>query len=711
MNWRRWIRPGIVVTILVTLIAIVARNGAIGRDLGAAVTAKLAAEGQTWATVETSARDVTIRGIAPTPESQQAALRVAADVRGVRAVADGSDLLPIVSPYAWTARKTGRAVALSGSIPSETYRAVVLAAARRAMPDGEIADRMTAARGAPAAFNAATAFALQRIAGLAEGTVSLTDSTLTVTGTAATPAAYAAMRTALRQGVPAGIVLGPVDMLPARADPFVWSASFDARSVSLEGYVPNEVVHESLVAATKARLPGLPVDDRISVASGEPAGFAEAASFAIAALDRLREGCVTLDGLRLDVSGAAKSVDDYEALLATLSGPLPAGLTVVAIEVKPATVTAYGWRGEKADNRVTLTGYVPTPAARAEVAALARSLFAGATIEDRVRVAAGEPRLDWVGAIKFAMAQLARLGRGSVALGGKAYSIDGEAANSQAFVAIADTNSKTLPAGLELRSASVAPPRASPFRFVAERRGGTIAIGGFVASEDDRQQILGTARRKFGRAQITDELVFASGAPRAFVAAAGVALQALSRLAGGRVTLVDQVMSVSGTTFYPAAVEEVAEGITDNLPDGYTIGSNSVSPRQDDQPVAADRCRDMLQAALQAGRIEFDEVKSTLAADSFGALDRISSVVARCPDANIEVGAHSDGDGSAPKNKDRTQSRAETIVDYLVNAGVKRERLTAVGYGETKPIADNNTAQGKAANRRIEFSVAAPSGG
>ena len=87
------------------------------------------------------------------------------------------------------------------------------------------------------------------------------------------------------------------------------------------------------------------------------------------------------------------------------------------------------------------------------------------------------------------------------------------------------------------------------------------------------------------------------------------------------------------------------------------------------------------------------------------------SVVARCPDANIEVGAHSDGDGTAPKNKDRTQSRAEAIVDYLVNAGVKRERLTAVGYGEAKPIGDNNTPQGKAANRRIEFSVSAPSGG
>jgi OOP family OmpA-OmpF porin len=85
-------------------------------------------------------------------------------------------------------------------------------------------------------------------------------------------------------------------------------------------------------------------------------------------------------------------------------------------------------------------------------------------------------------------------------------------------------------------------------------------------------------------------------------------------------------------------------------------------------------------------------------------------VVARCPDAGVEVGAHSDSGGSSARNRDLTQTRAEAIVEYLVAAGVKRERLTAVGYGETKPIADNATATGKAVNRRIEFSFTEPAG-
>jgi OOP family OmpA-OmpF porin len=114
---------------------------------------------------------------------------------------------------------------------------------------------------------------------------------------------------------------------------------------------------------------------------------------------------------------------------------------------------------------------------------------------------------------------------------------------------------------------------------------------------------------------------------------------------------------------------------------------------------------------MKTGQIEFDGAKADITADSHGFLDRVATTIARCPETNIEVGAHTDSEGSASRNRDRTQARAEAIVDYLVDSGIRRERLTAVGYGEENPIADNGTDAGKAANRRIEFSVALPSDG
>ena len=711
MNWKRWIRPGLVLSLTVAVLAVLIRVGAIERDLGERATAALFADGHGWASVEVSSRDVTVRGRAPSTESQEVAVRVAGGVGGVRRVADGSELLPIASPYVWTARREGLALTLAGSVPSEGSRASVLAAARRALPDAEIRDGMDLARGAPAAFNSAAAFALTGLSVLSEGTVTLTDATLAVAGTAADGAAYSGARTAFADDVPASIELGPVDILPPRADPFVWSASFDGETVSMVGFVPNDIVHDTLNATLGVVLPGVAIEDGTAVASGEPAGFAEAAIYAIGALSRLARGGVTLDGLALDVSGDARSVDDHEALLASLDGPFPGGMTVVAAAVLPAPVDDYGWQAERTDDRVVMSGYVPNAAMREDLAADARVLFAGLELDDRVRVAAGEPRMDWIGAIKFAMGELARLRSGRVAVGDQTYTIAGEALSADAYAALVETNARTLPASLILEEETITPPVALPYRFMAERRGGSVVVGGHVPDESSREAIFAAVQRKFGTASVDGDLAYASGAPEGFVDAASAALQALSRVAGGRVEMADAELSVDGFVYQAAAVGDIEADIAEALPDGFAVAASALASRQGAQPVTAERCSELLQTVLATGRIDFDGQEPDILADSFGLLDRVSATMARCPSVAIEVGAHTDSDGSASSNRDRTEARAEAIVDYLVDAGIRRERLAAVGHGEDNPIADNSTDAGKAANRRIEFSVELPEGG
>lgn len=711
MNWQRWIRPGLVVTAIIAIFAVVMEAGTIERDLGTRVAARLAAEGQGWASVEASARDLTIRGTAPSTESQALAVRLAAEVRGVRAVGDDSELLPLALPYVWSARWDGQSIVLAGAVPSQGLRASVLAAARRAFPEAEILDGMELARGATPAFNTATTFAFEQLSELAVGMVTLTDATLAVSGRAADADSYAEVRSALAGELPSPMGLGPVEILPAPADPFVWSVSLDENAATLAGFVPNELVQKSLVETIRVMFPGLPAVDQTAIASGEPAGFAEAARFAIEALTRLSRGGATLDGLTLDIAGVAKSVDDYEALRAIIAGPLPVGMQVIAADVAPAMASEYGWRGEIAEGRVTLSGFVPSQERRAELAELARDLFNGATVDDRVHVAAGEPLMDWIGAIKFAMGQLAKLHRGRVALGDKTYSIQGEAANADAYLAILDANARTLPASLELEKADVVPPHAALYRFVAVRRGRGVVLAGHVPGEEGRWDILAAARRNFGAVPVIDDLALASGAPDGFVEAAIAGVRAVNRLTGGRVAMVGQAVTIEGLAYHPAAAEEIEADLEATVPAGYTVTSRTVSTGQPRQPVATDHCGDLLQAVLHTGSIEFSGDRADIAPDSYGVLDRASSLLTRCRDAIVEIGAHSDSDGSASDNRERTQVRAEAIVDFLVDAGVKRERLAAVGYGEDQPIADNSTPEGKAANRRIEFTVELQGGG
>jgi OOP family OmpA-OmpF porin len=710
LNWRRWIRPGLVMTGLFAVVAVMLQSGSVERDLASRATQRLAADGVSWASVDVSGRTVTIHGTAPSTEAQAAALQSARRVAGISRVADGSDLLAAVSPYFWSVRKVGAVLTLAGFVPSEGFRTSLLAAARRAMPDAEIHDQLQLARGAPPSFNSGTAFVLDRLDGLADATVTMTDSTLAVSGVATDPTAFRTAREIFREGLPSRLALGPIDILPPRADPFVWSASYDGKKLRLGGYAPNEIVEDSLLSTARQTLPDAAVVDEMTVASGAPDGFADAAAFAIAALTRFEKGDVALDGMNLAVSGTAKTVDDYETVEGGFNGALPRGLRIASDEVEPATVSSYGWRGERADGQVSLVGYVPTPEAKRELADVARGLFADAKLTDNVRVAAGAPRIDWIGAVKFSMSQLARLGRGSVVLGERQFSIEGEAASPEAYADLLQANAQTLPASLELEGADVIPPRASPFRFIAARRPDAITLNGNISSEEERDSILSEVRSKFGGVRLVDNLVYASGAPDGFRDAAKVAVAAVSRLAGGHSEVSDSTVNIAGNAYHASAAGAVVDEIGEAMPSGFDVAV-SITVRQPPQPVTPLRCRDLLQRTLTVGRIEFDGGKAEVAEDSFGLLDRVAATIERCTEAAVEVGAHTDADGSTQGNLKLSQERANAIVEFLVDAGIKRERLTAAGYGEAKPIHDNDTPEGKAANRRIEFVLTAEEGG
>jgi OmpA-OmpF porin, OOP family len=709
-NWRRWIRPGLVLTLVFAVVAVVLRSGMVERDLGERAAKRLSGDGQNWAKVDVSGRSVTVVGTAPSVEAQAAATESVKQVSGVLAVADASDLLPVASPYIWSVRKVGSVLTLAGAVPSEGFRTSLLAVARRAMPTAQIHDQTQLARGAPPAFNAGTAFVLERLKYFSDAAVTMTDSALTVSGVAANPSDFSVAGEAFRQNVPAQIALGAIDVLPARAERFVWSAEFDGKSLSLSGYVPNDIVRQSLLESAGRALPNVPVVDEMRVASGAPDGFVDAAGFAIGALSRFDEGGVALDGMLLDVSGKARTVDDYESVEAAFSAALPPGMRVASSKITPATVSPYGWRGEKAEGQVTLTGYVPTPAAKNAVTTAARELFGGDSLIDNVRIAAGEPRMDWIGAIKFAMGQLSRLDRGSVILDERIFSIEGESASPEAFTELLAANAQTLPASLELANADVKPPVASPYRFAATRTPDAVMLDGYVASEADREAIVSAVESKFGRVELVDSLAYAGGAPENFMRAAAVAVNAVSRLAGGRSEIADSTVNISGGAYYPAAAGAVVDSVADSMPQNFDAAV-SIMVRQPGQPVAPLRCRDLLQKLLALGRIEFKGGEAEVSEDSFGVLDRVAATLGRCPEASIEVGAHTDAEGSTANNLELSQSRADAIVEFLVDAGVKRERLSAVGYGESNPITDNATPEGRVANRRIEFVLQVPEGG
>jgi OOP family OmpA-OmpF porin len=112
---------------------------------------------------------------------------------------------------------------------------------------------------------------------------------------------------------------------------------------------------------------------------------------------------------------------------------------------------------------------------------------------------------------------------------------------------------------------------------------------------------------------------------------------------------------------------------------------------------------DVRKITLIASKIFFETNSAKLKLSSNAQLDDLAAIMQRYEGANLTIEGHTDNVGEDAYNMELSQKRTESVRAYLISKGVSESRLTAIGYGETKPIGDNKKASGKAQNRRVEL--------
>ncbi len=604
-NWRNWILPGILATVILTALAMFFQASRIEADLAAKASAALQGA-HPWAAVELDGRELTLSGVAPDEAAQSAAAALADAAYDVRTVTNVSTLPPVAAPFAFKATKAEAGITLTGNVPSDAARAEIVAAAETANPGIAVTDNMTLARGAPEGFAALAGFGLSQLGAMTSGEVAISDSTYSVSGVAADPDAYEAELGRANGGaLPGGGTLGTAAIEPPVLAAWSWGAKKEAgNTVTLAGVAPSIDVRDAIAASAGELNPGATINNFTKIAAGAPEGFDGAYQFGLGLLPQLADGAVTVTKDGLSVTGNAVDADAYAALTAALSSA-PSGLAV--------------------------TNTVAAPAA-SETAA------APAAAESAV---------------------------------------------------------------------------ASPYVWSAARTApNRVEISGYAPSREAADTILAEARDIFGSAtEVVDALEIADGAPDGFADATSFGLAIADRLENGAVKLSGTSLSFEGETLTEGARAAVLERINVRAPAGYAVEMAELRVKPGPLEaggigeLALPACQDAFNAILSAGRIRFATGEATIEEISHGLLDRLAYTAQACPAARVEISGHTDADGSDEANQTLSELRAGAVRDYLVTSGVPTERLDAAGYGETRPVAGNDTDEGKARNRRIEFKI------
>jgi outer membrane protein OmpA-like peptidoglycan-associated protein len=168
----------------------------------------------------------------------------------------------------------------------------------------------------------------------------------------------------------------------------------------------------------------------------------------------------------------------------------------------------------------------------------------------------------------------------------------------------------------------------------------------------------------------------------------------------GIVDMDDKCPTMKGRPEYQGCPDTDGDGI-DDLTDRCPTMSG---PKENGGcPPIEEKDKETLEFAMRA--VQFEHGSARLKPESNRILNQVVDILVRYPDYRIEINGHTDNTGAEEFNRKLSQERAKACYDYLVAKGIAIRRMSYVGYGESKPIADNNSLTGRQLNRRVEFNL------
>ncbi|NUB44279.1 OmpA family protein [Fertoebacter nigrum] len=482
--------------------------------------------------------------------------------------------------------------------------------------------------------------------------------------------------------------------------------------ISLIGLLPEAGGNAGLAEAAAALGQGLEVADMLETAAfPAPEGWDAALAYGLEALKLLPRSKISVAADRVAITAISDSESEKRRLEGELARKAPPGLTLaIDISAPRPVLTPFTLRFVR-DEAGARFDACSADTDRARDRILAAGVAAGAEGRTPCTVGLGVPSPRWSEAAEAAIRAVAELGNASVTFSDADVSLlAGDDVPQEDFDRVIGELQTALPAVFSL--AATLPPKAAtvpqgPAEFTATlAEDGQVQLRGRLTDEMQRAAVDVYARAQFGAANVYIATRMDADLPEGWPVRVLAGLESLAQLTSGSLRVRADTVEITGVTGAQEARARIAQVLSDKLGQGQTF---KVDVRYDEQldPLAAlptpAECVADVNAALALQKISFAPGSVEIDASARETLDALAKVLGECPDVKFVVGGHTDSQGSEDGNRALSQARAEAVVLALQGRRVSVAGLTALGFGEARPVADNATEEGREANRRIEF--------
>ena len=486
--------------------------------------------------------------------------------------------------------------------------------------------------------------------------------------------------------------------------------------IQIIGLLPNVDQETALTTLAKDLAQNTPLSEMIETAAyPATAGWEAALTFGTKAFEMLPRSKISISENRVEITAISTSASEKRAFDADLTDAIPKGLnTVIDISAPRPVITPFTLRYVKdAQGQRFDACAADTVVARDVILTAAQD---AGTVDADCTIGLGVPSPSWATAAKAGILAVSQLASGTITFKDADVTLQAGSDVAQSdFDRIVGDLQAALPQVFSL-NATLDPPAEGrtegPAEFTAtlDQKTGRVEMRGRVTDEILRLAVDNFAKAEFGSDRVYQATVLDPALPEGWPVRIMAGLEALAELDGGNLTANADLVTVKGVTGSTAAKARISQILSDKLGQGQAFRVDVTYDKALD-PIASlptpKECIDKVAKVLTSNKIVFPPSSSDIDSAADKVMDALAKALKGCAAVKIEIGGHTDGQGSEGGNLALSQSRADAVLSALRVRQIDVSGFTAKGYGESQPLGENETDAGREANRRIEFKLAA----